>query len=33
LPSSVGVGIAVHRSQMKSVVEVGLSGLTRISTL
>src|SRR6266478_888881 len=33
LPLSVGCGIAVHRSQTKSVVEDGLSGLTRISTL
>src|ERR1700761_479063 len=33
LPSSVGWGIVVHRSQTKSVVEEGLSGLMRISTL
>ena len=33
LPPSVGVGISVHRSQTKSVVEAGLSGSIRISTL
>jgi len=33
LPSSVGFGISVHRSQTKSVVDDGLSGLTLISTL
>src|SRR5215470_15413095 len=33
LPFSVGFGISVHRSHTKSVVDDGLSGLTRISTL
>ena len=33
LPPSAGVGISVHRSHTKSVVEDGLSGLTRTSTL
>src|ERR1700759_1246099 len=32
-PLSVGVGISVHRSQTKSVVEAGLSGFTRTRTL
>src|SRR5271166_1530258 len=33
LPSSVGFGIAVQRSQTKRVVSDGFSGLTRINTL
>jgi hypothetical protein len=33
LPSSVGFGISVHRSHTKSVVDDGVSGLMRISTL
>ena len=33
LPSSVGVGISVHRSHTKSLGEPGFSGLMRISTL
>src|SRR6516165_11820589 len=33
LPPSVGFGITVQRSQTKSLVEDGFSGLIRISTL
>ena len=33
LPPSVGVGISVHRSHTKSVVEEGFSGSMWISTL
>jgi hypothetical protein len=33
LPPSAGCGMTVHRSQTKSVVEDGFSGLTRIKTL
>src|SRR5258708_38895611 len=33
LPPSVGFGSSVHRSQTMSVVDPGLSGLIRISTL
>jgi len=33
LPSSVGCGISVHRSHMKSVVEDAFSGLMRASVL
>jgi hypothetical protein len=33
LPPSAGFGISVQRSQTNSVVEAGLSGGTRISTL